>query len=96
MLHDGRGMRKLVDFFNANELKYGGKLFVDVNEGVRYLMANMSATPLEFKPNSNTYFKSLKCCVRWLFPLRLTMLGQPYWLSYYWSPFQIVSQAMDC
>lgn len=69
MLHDGGGMCKLFYFFNANELEYGGNLFVDVNKGVRYLMANMSAMPLDLKPNSNSRFKSLKYCVRWLFPV---------------------------
>lgn len=43
MLHngDGDGMRKLFYFFNADELEDGGNLFVDVNECVRYLMANI-------------------------------------------------------
>lgn len=76
MLHGGDGIRKSFYFFNANELEDEGNLFVDVNECVRYLMANMSAMPLELKPNSNLHFKSLKYCVIWLFPLKLTMLGQ--------------------
>ena len=65
----GGGKRKSFYFFNANELEDGGDLFVDINEGVRYLMANMSTIPLDFRPNSNLCYKSLKNCARWLFPL---------------------------